>query len=30
MTTLMADNVLRLNVGAVDYLLIAVYFAFVR
>jgi SSS family solute:Na+ symporter len=29
MTTLMADNVLRLNVGAVDYLLIAVYFAFV-
>ncbi|MDT5400612.1 MAG: solute:Na+ symporter, family [Mycobacterium sp.] len=29
MTTLMADNVMRLNVGAVDYLLIAVYFAFV-
>src|SRR3954453_22087568 len=29
MTTLVADNVLRLNVGAVDYLLIAVYFAFV-
>jgi SSS family solute:Na+ symporter len=29
MTTLMADNVLRLNVGAVDYLLIAVYFVFV-
>jgi SSS family solute:Na+ symporter len=29
MTTLMADNVLRLNVGAVDYVLIAVYFVFV-
>jgi len=29
MTTLVADNVLRLNVGVVDYLLIAVYFAFV-
>jgi solute:Na+ symporter, SSS family len=29
MTTYLADNVLRLNVGAVDYLLIAVYFAFV-
>ncbi|MET0453164.1 MAG: sodium:solute symporter family protein [Mycobacterium sp.] len=29
MTTLMADDVLRLNVGAVDYTLIAVYFAFV-
>ena len=29
MTTLMADDVLRLNVGAVDYALIAVYFAFV-
>jgi solute:Na+ symporter, SSS family len=29
MTTLVADNVLRLNVGAVDYVLIAVYFAFV-
>src|SRR3954451_6123942 len=29
MTTNLADNVLRLNVGAVDYLLIAVYFAFV-
>jgi solute:Na+ symporter, SSS family len=29
MTTLMADNVLRLNVGAVDYFLIAVYFVFV-
>ncbi|MGH3640337.1 MAG: sodium:solute symporter family protein, partial [Mycobacterium sp.] len=29
MTTLMADNVLRLNVGAVDYALIAVYFVFV-
>jgi SSS family solute:Na+ symporter len=28
-TYLAADNVLRLNVGAVDYLLIAVYFAFV-
>ncbi|MCW2513314.1 MAG: Na+/galactose cotransporter [Mycobacterium sp.] len=29
MTTLMADDVLRLNVGAVDYALIAVYFVFV-
>jgi solute:Na+ symporter, SSS family len=29
MTTLMADDVLRLNVGAVDYVLIAVYFVFV-
>src|SRR3978361_492532 len=29
MTTLVADNVLRLNVGAVDYALIAVYFVFV-
>jgi SSS family solute:Na+ symporter len=29
MTTLVADNVLRLNVGAVDYVLIAVYFVFV-
>ncbi len=28
-TTLMADDVLRLNVGAVDYALIAVYFVFV-
>jgi solute:Na+ symporter, SSS family len=29
MTTLMAEDVLRLNVGAVDYALIAVYFVFV-
>jgi SSS family solute:Na+ symporter len=28
-TTLAADNVLRLNVGAMDYLLIAIYFVFV-
>jgi solute:Na+ symporter, SSS family len=29
MTTVVADNVLRLNVGAIDYGLIAVYFVFV-
>jgi SSS family solute:Na+ symporter len=28
-TTLAADNVLRLNVGALDYVLIAIYFVFV-
>ena len=28
-TALAADNVLRLNVGALDYVLIAIYFVFV-
>ena len=29
MTTLMADNVLRLNLGWLDYVLVAIYFVFV-